>query len=485
MVYDDRTSPQLALTRGYRANPLLRVCHPPTYPAERRYIYDVLLRDFLGLEYMAETEARHDVLLTVVGDPGKQLILPDVLFQTPEDRWLTLASLPETPLDTWDAREDLRDARLVSPKLPVVYGSRLPGGSFCEASSPGVTLGLDIFGSAFFTLTRYEEVVKPVRDVRERFPATASLAYQEGFLDRPLVNEYLEVLWWALKRLWPGLRRRRQSFQMRLSHDVDRPFCTENLRRTLRSVAGDVVKRRKLAVARRRLGSFAAVRRRGLDADLCNTFDFIMDVSEEHGLVDTFNFMTGRSVSAIDGNYSMADPFIRKLWRRIYSRGHEIGLHTSYDSFDKPAQIRDEFTRLLRVAETEGTLQSNWGGRQHYLRWKAPATWQAWDDAGIDYDSTLSFADNAGFRCGVCHEYRVFNLETRTTLSLQEKPLVGMEVSVLGRDYMNLAPEEAEREILKLKNRCRLFDGEFTLLWHNNMLVDERDRDLYRRVVAA
>jgi len=40
-------------------------------------------------------------------------------------------------------------------------------------------------------LTRYEEVVKSVKDEHERFPARASLAYREGFLMRPIVNEYL------------------------------------------------------------------------------------------------------------------------------------------------------------------------------------------------------------------------------------------------------------------------------------------------------
>ena len=34
-------------------------------------------------------------------------------------------------------------------------------------------------------LTRYEEIVKLDRDTFDRFPAWASLAYQEGFLDVP------------------------------------------------------------------------------------------------------------------------------------------------------------------------------------------------------------------------------------------------------------------------------------------------------------
>jgi hypothetical protein len=462
---------------------MLRIRHPPTYPSERRYIYDVLLRDFLGLEYRAEVEDRRDVRITVDGSsPVRELILIDVLFQTPTGKWLKPTSLPRRPLDRWEIQKDRVDANRVSQGLPVVYGTSLSDGSFCRVSGPTVTLGLDVFGSAFFTLTRYEEVVKPDRDDKERFPAGSSLAYQEGFLDRPIVNEYLEVLRWALERLWPGLRTRRRMFRTCLSHDVDRPFCTKSVSLTLRGVAGDIVKRKNLPMVERRIQSFVKVRR-NLDADLCNTFDFIMSLSEEHGLKSSFNFITGRSARRIDGDYSMDHPWIRKLLRQIHERGHEVGFHPSYNTFDNSARLRNEFALLLRTAKSEGIVQREWGGRQHYLRWNAPITWQAWENAGIDYDSTLTFADRIGFRCGTCYEYQVFNLQTRTALELRERPLIAMETSALSKNYMSLSFEQAKEEIGKLKQRCRSFDGDFTLLWHNNLLVQRREQELYRDIV--
>jgi hypothetical protein len=465
---------------------MLRIYHPPTYTSERRYIYDVLLRGFLGLEYRASAEARRDVRITSPElQAEKELILADVLFQTPENEWLTLASLPERPLDLWEVPKDHVDARLVSQKLPVVYGRRLSDGSFCKVSRPNVTLGLDTFGSAFFALTRYEEVVKPDRDARERFPAAASLAYQEGFLDRPIVNEYLEVLWWALKRLWPTLRRKRRAFRVCPSHDVDRPFCTESLLRTAKGIVDDVAQRRNLALAGRRVRSFARLRSGDPDADVCNTFDFIMDLSEKHALRSSFYFIPDRSAGMIDGNYSIDGPWIRGLLRRVHERGHEVGLHLSYNTFRDPPRVRREFDLLLKATESEGISQRAWGGRQHYLRWEAPTTWQAWADAGLDYDSTLSFADRIGFRCGVCYDYSVFNLRTRVALRLRERPLIVMEDSALRERYMNLTFEQARREIGKLKERCKQFEGDFTLLWHNHRLVDERERELYRDVVLS
>ena len=123
-------------------------------------------------------------------------------------------------------------------------------------------------------------------------------------------------------------------------------------------------------------------------------------------------------------------------------------------------------------------------GRTPALRWEAPTTWQAWEDAGLDYDAT-GFANRIGFRCGVCYEYQVFNPRTRAVLRLRERPLVVMEDSALGKRYMGLTCEQAGREIGRLKERCKLFDGDFVLLWHNTRLVDEHERELYRSVLET
>ena len=42
-------------------------------------------------------------------------------------------------------------------------------------------------------LSRYEELITKDRDQHNRFPATASVAFKAGFLDRPIVSEYLEI----------------------------------------------------------------------------------------------------------------------------------------------------------------------------------------------------------------------------------------------------------------------------------------------------
>lgn len=77
----------------------------------------------------------------------------------------------------------------------MIYGQRMTGDSYYRECNHDIQQRLDVFGKASFILTFYEGVVKGDRDVHDRCLAEASLAYQEGFIERPIVNEYLEILW--------------------------------------------------------------------------------------------------------------------------------------------------------------------------------------------------------------------------------------------------------------------------------------------------
>src|SRR5690606_9247845 len=135
----------------------------------------------------------------------------------------------------------------------------------------------------------------------------------------------------------------------------------------------------------------------------------------------------GRTDPSKDADYELEHPAIRELMRRIHKRGHEIGLHPSYNSFQSPETIQQEAQRLRKVMQEEGITQKALGGRMHFLRWQHPETLQACNDAGMTYDSTLSYADLPGFRCGSCFEYPAFNPVTQQLLDIRIRPLIAME----------------------------------------------------------
>ena len=67
---------------------------------------------------------------------------------------------------------------------------------------------------------------------------------------------------------------------------------------------------------------------------------------------------------------------------------------------------------------------------------------------------------------------------------IKEKPLIAMEVSIIGERYLNWGHSENAFMIFnKLKEKCRIFNGQFVLLWQNNHLVDMADKELYLSII--
>ena len=349
-----------------------------------------------------------------------------------------------------------------------------------EAHCDDQIIHYDIPGLTYWMLARVEEIGRTDLDEHERFPASSSHALKHGYLDRPVVDEWLHLLGQVIQRQWPGLELKQHEFQICVSHDVDQPslYAFKPWKTIMRMMAGHILKRGDPKAFLTAPYVKLVTRNHLIDNDPYNTFDWLMDVAESHGLKSAFYFICGRTHPSKDADYEIEHPVMRNLLARIHSRGHEIGLHPSYNTFKDSATLKREADRLKHVLAEEGIEQEELGGRMHYLRWQQPNTMHAWVDAGMRYDSTLGYADHAGFRCGTCHEYPAFDAEQQKQLNLVIRPLIAMECSVIDDCYMGLGfRHEAKEEFLKLKVRCKQVGGCFGLLWHNSDL-QRRDLEL-------
>lgn len=454
----------------------MKVLLPAGFDAERRYALAALLDDLADLE--VETVA--DLADVEFHALGRCLRVNDVYFRQAALGWQTVDSLITVPLPMWDAAADGLAGAI--REVPIIFG-RPAVTRTCE----NIKLHADLFGAAFHLLSRHEEVFSRVRDEHDRFPATASLAYRAGFLDRPLVDEYAVLLRTAMRALWPTLPLRTAQFHVRLGHDVDRPYryAHMSLGRLILAMGADVINRQAPILALKRPGKWLTVRAGWEGHDPFFQFDWMMSVSEAHGIRSTFYFICGQTRAQFDADYDIAEPRMRRLLRNIHRRGHEIGLHPSYNCYRDSQAIKREFTRLRQVCSEEGIEQQSWGARMHYLRFDAGSTPRLLDDAGLDNDATLSFADRAGFRCGTCRSFQLWDWGAGRPLRIREQPLIAMECSLLAPAYEGLAYAAAEVKLQLLAERCREVGGEFSLLWHNSELATEMDRDSYRRVIET
>ena len=408
-------------------------------------------------------------------DNSKKLIIEDGIFNKfPNDlEYLKPNNIPEKI-------EFTKNQYTNEKYIPIIYGN-----SVLDTQDKYIYCGIDIFASSFFMLTRWEEYVNKNRDSHNRFPAIQSLAFKNNFLDRPVVNEYVEMLKSMMLYLDGTIKFKQQQTRTFISCDVDTPYeaYTQSLQKTIRKISGDLIKRKSLSQGLQTLTNYTASKFNNYSYDPLNTFDWIMDVNEKAGNRVAFYFLVENTVPEYDAFHNIDEPRIKQLLRTIHQRGHEIGLHGSYSTYQNGDQLKNQIVLLRKVMEEENIDQQEIGIRQHYLRWSTPETARNINDAGISYDTTLGYAEHAGFRCGTCYEYPLFDLSKRQQLKLRERPLVIMDCSVLDDCYMNMDIEPAEDYLFKIKNSTKKVNGNFTLLWHNSNLCLSGYRELYKRLI--
>jgi hypothetical protein len=457
---------------------MLLVRMPDNLQAERAHAARLVFTTLLGIEHAVEFEARADVAVHLAEQSELCVCMPDILFASGAAGWPRAVSRPPDVPPRFFAAWPGGDT-----SVPVLFGRPSTAGQWWEQQATGRYFGVDVLGTAFWMMTQLEELVDGTRDLHDRFPGRRAHAVRADYIDRPIVDETVRLLLCALQQVWPNIAARTGRHAVVLTHDVDRPFkhLFQSPARLLRSMAADAVRRRGLRQVIAAPGRWVRVRRGLEEADPFFTFDWLMDQSERAGLRSTFFFICGHSGGSLDGDYELQHPRIRALLKRIHSRGHEIGVHGSYNTFRSTDTLRRELRTLQSVCEQEGIIQDRWGVRQHVLRFDSRVTPAVWDSAGLSFDTTLGFADVTGFRCGTCHPYPLYDHQGRRTLKVIERPLVVMDVTLMNAGYEGRTPEQALARIETLREACRRVAGEFVMLWHNCHLTAPSWRAVYAK----
>jgi len=95
----------------------------------------------------------------------------------------------------------------------------------------------DIFGAAFYMLSRYEEYLPHVKDTLGRFPASESIAYKHQFLDRPVVDEWISRFKEAIRSSFPSDKIKELQFETQVVVDVPQAYAFRKIG-FLRTVGG-------------------------------------------------------------------------------------------------------------------------------------------------------------------------------------------------------------------------------------------------------
>ena len=421
-----------------------------TFPAnnikERIYTLSVIFKNFFKIPYQLSQGTSTDTKTTIELENGEKIIVKDYFFSNfpKELSYLEIENIP-TNIQYFSHK-------LQEESIPILFG--MPT---IEEYKKESIIHIDIFATIFFMLTRWEEYVEKKRDSHGRFSHTDSIAYKFNFLERPIVNEYVEFLWNLLLKHGYKEKREKREFSILVTHDVDEVLRYPDFRKVIKSMAGDIIYRKNPLLSLKTLYTYSSIKQKKIK-DPYNTFDEIMNLSNKHNIKSYFFFMSG-GTSRYDNRYNINEPNLKNIIENIKTRGHYVGFHPSYNAYSNPQQFKIEKDALESVHNAPIKY-----GREHYLRFEVPITWQIWEDNKLDWCSNLAYAKKDGFRAGCCYPYPVFNILTQEKLNLMEKPLIMMEVTFMEQinDY-----HEIEKKIDYYMQTIKKYNGEFVLLWHN------------------
>jgi Family of unknown function (DUF7033) len=441
--------------------------HVRITPQARRYaLWELARRAGVSPELFRMWSIRHEARGTVLDafpSKGKQVFFPNA---RPE--LLRQLSENELPLvrKNWLCEPDSQIRELIPEFIvPFANGGKTSEPLFVATSNDRVECTVDLLLVVLLVLSRWEESIATDHDNHGRFSSKQSMAFKHGFLERPIVDEYGLAFQQVLSFLNPGWRPAERTLRAKLSHDADHvgiPFQPKNVvRHVFRGSATNTWREMWGWLPDCDPVDLRAVRE-------------IVNVTRGHNL-DSAVYWMASPPSLRDSGYDPKHRKIRRVIDWLGEQGVESGVQPGYSTFRSPERLRREISTLREILG-DGPL----GGRQHYLRWCLD-TWIHWEMCGLAYDSTLCYADHLGFRAGTCIPYQPWLLSLNRAADLLEVPLLVMDRTLLG--YMKLTQETSVDAVRRCISRCRAVGGVFTMVWHNNTLLEPQYRSLYIKLL--
>ena len=343
-----------------------------------------------------------------------------------------------------------------------------------------VHANFDMLGISFLLLSRYEETLTEHRDRFGRFCYEDSLCCKYELSDIPIVDEYAILLRKFVQESYANFVVARREPKFIPTHDIDFLFRFPSFGKAVKTIAGDLFKRKSLRMSCKSLSAYMKSLRNFKQDPYVSAVYELLKVSIENRLASQFYFKPLRSKD-FDSTYNILSPKSRECIKDLQSQGASVGLHGSLYSFADKVIFTIEKSRFEAVCGREVAAV-----RQHFLHFDVRKTPQVWQECGIRSDSTLGFPEREGFRCGTCHPYPLYDIENDCVLEVVEHPLIVMDTTLF--QYRKMSEKEAFDGVRKLYDRCVAVEGDFVMLWHNTTMFGELEswyEDVYLKFLKT
>lgn len=328
----------------------------------------------------------------------------------------------------------------------------------------------DLFAASFYLMTRYEEFSDKNNDIHGRFDMQESLASKYGFLESPIIDQWV----YQLKKTFEKNGNDTSSFSMRKAKvistfDIDHPFSFRN-KGLIKNIFGGVrdIFRKDFSELSDRIKTALHLQEDPYFKALQWIDQFQSELNQPYYLF------------ILNGNYEKYGRKTIYPLRRYYQflqslKSAILGLHPSYSASFNKIKIKQEKEYLEKKIGIK--VESN---RQHFLRIQLPDTYYQLDALGFEEDFTLVHAGSPGFRAGTSVPFHFYDFEKESPTQLLIRPTVVMDATLIS--YMNLSPDEALLKLKQLADTCKTYGNDFVMLWHNSNLAGNTKKNPWIKI---
>ncbi len=394
-----------------------------------KYVLDWLIRERLQLDYTLthNIDALNDLpfFISYGKTFSNSLSLPDTGLL-----WKTGKETVDTAVGKWN-------------ELPVLFA----------AQSKDYTLPFDMLSGIFFLLSRYEEYYSFKPDKHGRFPATQSVLYKNGWLMRPVVDEWVETFKKVLQERY-GHPIAATPFLFRPTYDIDMAYSH------LHKGAGRIVGAYMRALLK---GDVKQISERtqvlkNKQKDPFDSFRWLRQLHREYDYKPLYFVLSALRTTPFDKNIHPEHPAMMRVIKNLVKDG-TIGIHPSYFA-DNEEKVSKEIKILERVSGKKMGIS-----RQHYIKMHIPNTCRLLISNHIHEDYSMGYGSHLGFRAGTGSSLFWYDLEQETITALRIHPFCFMDTTA--HYESRLSPTEAFEKLNAMSKLLEKTGSTLTTVFHN------------------
>lgn len=319
------------------------------------------------------------------------------------------------------------------------------------AVSENSSIPFDIFAASFYLLSRYEEYLPHVKDKEGRFQASESLAFQENFLELPVIDIWAQKFKKVLQAKFTDQEFSEKQFSSENIIAVTEIFCyrEKGIIRVLLGLLMDIVQLKPKYVLHR----FQVMLK--LKRDPYDVYNKLLRVLKKHKIPMKFMFQVS-DFSSHDRNINYNRLQLQSLIKSVADYA-EVGLQPGFYANQKFAVLKEEKRRLENILKRPVLSAIN--SKYNLL---LPNAYNHMVELDLKNDFSMGYPEALGFRAGTCTPFLFYDINFEVTTPLLLHPYA-LNIEA----FQKMKETEIEYKVREIRRQVKLVKGKLISVFTN------------------